>query len=53
MLHVGGRVFDHPLPKTQVGPQLSDVGTGVKASAKKSVLMKLLQPLSIVDVGLS
>src|ERR1035441_7855343 len=53
MLHVGGRVFDQPLSKTQIGPQLSDVGRGVKASAKKSVLVKLLQPLSSVDVGLS
>src|ERR1700675_4777257 len=53
MLHVGGRVFDHPLPKTQICSQLRDVGTGVKASPKKSVLVKLLQPLSIVDVCLS
>src|SRR3954471_3229513 len=53
MLYVGRRVFDHPLSKTQIGPQLSDLGAGVKASAKKSVLVKLLQPLSIVDVGLS
>ena len=53
MLHVGGRVFDHPLSKAQIRPQLSDAGAGVKASAKKSVLVKLLQPLSIIDVCLS
>jgi hypothetical protein len=53
MLHVGRRVFNHLLSKTQICAQLSDFGAGVKASAKKSVLVKLLQPLSIVDVGLS
>jgi hypothetical protein len=53
VLHVGGRVFNHPLSKAQVRPQLSDAGTGAKASAKKSVLVKLLQPLSIIDVCLS
>jgi hypothetical protein len=50
---MGGRVFDHPFSMTQICPQLSDGGAGAKASAKKSVLVKLLQPLSIVDVGLS
>src|SRR5450756_425125 len=53
MLYMGGRVFDHPFSMTQICPQLSDGGAGAKASAKKSVLVKLLQPLSIVDVGLS
>jgi hypothetical protein len=53
MLHVSGRVFDHPLSKTQVRPQLGDASARVKTSAKKSVLVKLLQPLSIVDVGFS
>src|SRR5580704_6168021 len=35
VLDMGGGAFNQPLSKAQVGPQLSDAGTGVKASAMK------------------
>jgi hypothetical protein len=51
VLDVRRRVLHHAFPMTQDRPQTSERLARTKTGAQQSVLVKLLQPLRIVDVG--
>ena len=53
MLNVGRRVFDQPLAMAQVRAQSHDTVARPKAPAHQPILVELLQPLGVVDVGLA
>ena len=53
MLNVRRCIRDLPLPLAQIGAQRHHVLTRTEAAAQQTELMKLLEPLGIVDVRLA
>ncbi len=53
MLDMRGCILHQALSMSQISSQCRYILSGVKATTQQSVLMQLLKPLGVIDIGLS